>query len=81
MDMMITMYASCVAFLFLNTISFYILDDLSNKMMENKNTEIKDNDLLVYSFIRILAKIAGLSSGVTISYNFITTLIEKFFNA
>lgn len=70
-NMMEVMYVAILVFLVLNTISFYILDYVTERLNAEKTNEMTENELFVYSVVRQLTKLTGFFVCATIVFNLI----------
>jgi hypothetical protein len=75
--MMTAMNVFVILFLVLNTISFYLMDSVSDKFLEKpENIEIDPTELSVYVFLRVLVKICVIGMCITIPLNIYYQLVN-----
>jgi hypothetical protein len=73
--MMEVMCVAILVFLVLNTVSFYILDYVTERLTIEKSGEMTQNELCLYSFVRILTKITSVVVCATILVNLVNSII------
>jgi hypothetical protein len=75
--MMTAMNVFVILFLVLNTISFYLMDSVSDRFLEKpENIEINPTELSVYVFLRVLVKICAIGMFITIPLNIYYQLVN-----
>ena len=72
------LYAFIIAFLVLNTVSFYLLDYITDRMIIEKAKELTPKELSIYVYIRLVAGAAAVGVVVMIVLNLGQILMRIF---
>lgn len=78
--MLTAMYGFVLAFLILNTFSFYLLDYITDRMSIENAKNLTPSELRLYSTIRFMANVAAFGMALTITFNLISNLSRIFFS-
>lgn len=76
--MMDLMYVFIASFFILNTLSFYVMDYVSDRLMFEKTSQLTNHELSIYTFLRILTGISIIGIFVTVITNLCQNIIKLF---